>query len=311
MLISPALIPGAIELGILLILLVGGVTVAVLANRSRSPRKGRQSQAPAKNAVGADAGSAWATTLATPTLLVPTLIAGLLVCITCNVDGWGQWVSDNPFGLEKQSNGETNTWMLLAMSVTLAGYVGLLTAYHHSGKANSGHFLAGIKDHTITFLLAKLAIAGWASFVSAGLGVDEPVFAVLYLAPSLLLAPLLGTAALHPRQPLRALGAALDRRWDLPHTSRLVLFQAIALIILWELFSFFNLSGTRFSDSVILLAQDTSALSFNAFPMMPLSGVSMSSLDILEGTLCTALAMILSTAFMHAHFRRVLQQPRR
>ncbi len=301
---SPILVPGAIELGILLILLAGGVTAAILANRSRTPKNDRQSQAPAKD-------SAWAATLATPTLLVPTLIAGLLACITCNVDGWGSWVSDNPFGLEKRDNAETNTWMLLVMSVTLAGYVGLLTAYHHSGKANSGHFLAGIKDHTITFLLAKLAIAAWASFVSAGLGVDEPVFAVLYLAPSLLLAPLLGTAALHPRQPLRAIGAAFDRRWDLPNTSRLILFQAIALILLWQLFSLFTLSGTPYPDSVSVLAQDSSVLSFNAFPMMALAGISMSSLDILEGTLCTALAMILSTAFMHAHFRRVLQRPRR
>ena len=167
---------------------------------------------------------------------------------------------------------------------------------------------------------------------------SEPAFAVIYLAPSLLLAPLLGTAAQHPRHPIRAIKAAVDRTWDMATTSRLLLFQALVLVAVWYLLVDITAGPSspllrhELTHPVVTnplfphtwsvghesrlplmtwLAAESSTVSFNVFPFMPVSGVSHSGMNILAGGLCSALVIFVSAVFMHSHFRRVMQRPTR
>lgn len=256
--------------------------------------------------------SVWSVTLATPSLLVPTLATAVATWIFLEIYGWNHGVSENPFGLRGMRDAVEFIPVLVVMSTLVAGFVGLLTAYHRFGKADGGHFWEGIKNHTVTFLLAKAAICGWAAFLSDSFHVNRAGMLVLYLAPSLLLAPLLGTAALNPRRPLRAIKAAVDRTWDLRTTSRLILFQTLACLVVWLAFTQFGGWNSHFPgglQTVGVLAQESSALSFNPLPMLNIVGVN--HREPIIGVLCAGLLMFLSTAFMHAHFRRVMQRPHR
>ncbi len=257
--------------------------------------------------------SIWAITLSTPALLVPTLLAAVVTWACVGASGWHDTrISENPFGLWRRSGLENNIALLVVMSVLVAGYVGLLTAWYRFGKADGGHFWQGIKSHTITFLLAKLAICGWASFVSTSIHSRQPITALFYVPPSLLLAPLLGTAAHYPGQPLRAIRAALHRSWDLAYTSRLILFQTLVMMTVWIGYwgttrrYFQPINGLR---SVTDLAQETSVLSFNPLPMLGLTETRYHA--PFAAVACTAILMFFSTGFMHAHFRNVLRRPRR
>ncbi|HLU38430.1 MAG TPA: hypothetical protein VK081_03540 [Planctomycetota bacterium] len=149
-------------------------------------------------------------TVTTPALLVP---AGMML--------FGSWllvefspghrVHENPFGLANAKDlGLSRPINLAAFAlatVVLAGHVGLLRAWNANRKPDGYAFFRGIVDHTLTIGLGKLALFGGAWLLSC-LRPDR-VGNVVYIIPTLLLAPLVCAAAAHPRRPVTALCATL------------------------------------------------------------------------------------------------------
>lgn len=250
-----------------------------------------------------------AATLSTPALLVPTVLAAIAAWLAVGVNEWAPLrVSENPFGalgfFLREAGNADNAIVLGAMVLCVAGYVGLLTAWHRKGKANGLDFWQGIKDHTFTFALAKLALCLWISGVSEIVDHrgDGAITLMLYVAPSLLLAPVLGTAALHPRRPIRALKAALERcTWDLHGSGKILFVQILTLLTIWLLFRGDDNEALRTANA---LAQDSSTLSFNPFPLM--SWVRLRPHDQTVGYSLVACSMLFSTVFMHQYYRRVM-----
>jgi hypothetical protein len=291
---------------------------------------GRPAAAADDTRVAAPYRSIWSITLSTPALLVPTLLSGLVAWLAL-LGAWRpEQITGNPFtGCSDHASMDSmpsmasmasmasvasmaNIALLVAMAILVAGYVGLLQAWYSGLEADGSHFWEGIKDHAFTFLLAKLAVAAFVGAAAARLPLKSPVTAFVYLAPSLLLAPLLGTAALHPRRPFHALRAAVQRTWDMAATSRLLFMQIMVMLGLWV--AYHGQGGATFSThpglgSVEVLARDASTLSFNPFPLMSATFSGSGDGDFWIGLLCTVIGMFFSTVFMHLHFRRVLTRP--
>ena len=153
-----------------------------------------------------------------------------------------------------------------------------------------------------------LAICIWVSVISGGLDKDNTFGTILYLAPSLLFAQLLGTAAQNPRRPIRAIRAVFERTWDMYAAGRLLFWQILFLL---TIFVFSRSPGEEALQKLHLLAQDSSTLSFNPFPLLAhveslgYRGIEFTALDYA----LVAASMFVSTVFMHLHFRRVMEVP--
>ena len=270
---------------------VGVIVLWLMGSTQQKARKGSSSGRP----------GSWTVTITTPALLVPTLLAGLLASLPFV---WGippNLASENPFPVGGRPESASNALVLVGIAMLVAGFVGLLQAWNDGRKPDGHQFVRGIIDHTLTFLLAKLLISLWVAALADHLGSD-PLELVLYLVPSLLLAPILGTAALHPRRPIRALIAALERStWDMFATSKRLGAQTVLLVVIWMV------GSDRAPENMMQLAQDASALSFNPHPLL---NAALSQESVLTAVKLVV-TMVLSTVFMQSYFRRVVDVPKR
>jgi hypothetical protein len=175
--------------------------------------------------------------------------------------------------------------------------VGLLQVWRANRKLDGYAFFAGMRDHGATMALGKAVLFGGAYLIS----MLNPgrLACVLYIVPTLLLAPLFAAAAAHPRQPITALLAALRtsyQRFDVVGT--LVFGQVMFLVgSLW------------FADRLVpgrfdwdLLAFSSGSLSYNVFPFALLMHDKMLWCVLL--TVGNALA---ASAFIAGYFLRLTE----
>jgi hypothetical protein len=182
--------------------------------------------------------------------------------------------------------------VLLVVAAGLAGQIGLLEAHRAGQRPGSRRFMRGVADHTLTLGLGKIAIAAALSWISrlhpAGIGW------VLVLVPSVLLAPLLGTSARHPRDPARAFAACLSIAGkDLAAVGRIVTAQGLFVFGVFELY---DLLVHPWGLSPGLLGFSSSALSYNHFPLVLLFDAR--PLD----WVAIGLTVLASSVFVTAHF---------
>lgn len=247
--------------------------------------------------------SAWQLVMSTPALLVPALIVGLVFF------GLPFQVPlvpvENPF-LVRWRPGIDAAWSFAyagTVAVCIAGFLGLLDAVRQQQKPDGRYFWQGIKDHVLTVMIAKLALFGALIAIHRAPIADDRFKALLMVAPSMLLAPVLGTAAQHPKRPFLALRAALRRsRWDLHHTAKLLVSQILVLFGLWCLFLGDAKSGFR---SIHILAEQATVLSFNPFPFFQ----GRSALGPEVGWGVRVLSLVVSSVFMVLHYQRVQAKP--
>jgi hypothetical protein len=224
-----------------------------------------------------------------PAFLVPAGFATFAVGLL-SVFGHGLPLGENPFPVPVAS--ALPAWgALAAVAVALAGQIGLLEAWRAGRRPDAVAFLAGVKRHLLTIGLAKVALAG-TGFVLASIARPSGAGLVLYLLPSLLLAPALGSASQYPQRPLHALRAAVRHALrDTTTVGRIVLCQAAFLTGAW-----FLLVRCAHIGVPLELLSDTSALSYNAFPFAVLPA------DGLAVTGAVLLSAFASAVFVTAHW---------
>lgn len=232
--------------------------------------------------------------------------------------------SENPFGIkmawESATRGrwEGNYWeslfLLVFVAACLAGHVGLLRAAYANRVPTSADFLQGLKDHAFTFILGKLLLCLGVVAVSGIIGYRVTWAGILFVVPSLLLAPLVGTAALYPRRPVQAIKAALSHSTsDVHGTGKLVTMQIVMLLGAWMIYgavhgtpfmppSFYVKTGSMLQ--IPLLANGASTLSFNTYPMIPMFRGGIGEIAVI------AFTVISSTVFLGCHFLKVMDTMR-
>lgn len=231
-------------------------------------------------------------TFSAPAFLVPAAMASV-GCWALLEAGIGV-AHESPFGLEYAKSrglGTAENLMALALvAAALAGHVGLLAALRSGRPADGQAFARGIRDHFLTFALGKVALfAGiW------GLSTMRPSgpLLVLYLVPNLLLAPLPGAAARHPRRPLDALASTLRTTSDHFNGVGNVVFGQI-LFAVGAFYAACKLANTKANFDH--LAYGASTLGYGFFPFGGLFRFDLAAVAI-------ALGAVASSVFVTAHF---------
>ncbi len=252
-------------------------------------------------------------TMSASAFLVPMAIAVFLAAVVAAVASPSVVPSENPFGIHLMSDQGSGSWVgdhpqnmliLGLIAVCLAGHVGLLRAAYANRTPNSADFLQGIKDHTFTFILGKLLLCVGIVAISSMIGYRVTWTGILFVVPSLLLAPLVGTAALHPREPLQAIKAALSHSTgDVHGTGKLVTIQILMLVGAWIIYGAVQ-SHPNSMLQIPLLANGSSTLSFNTFPMMAMFRGGFGELLVI------AFTVVSSTVFLGCHFLKVMDRVR-
>lgn len=235
-------------------------------------------------------------TFSQPAFLVPAAMvtAGLVVLLQRG--SVFATLHENPFGAhlaQRYGRSQGINWVaLLIVATGIAGQIGLLRA-HTAGRAvGSRAFVDGVADHVLTIGLGKLAIAGllyWISMLQ-----PQSIGWVLVLVPSVLLGPLLGTTARHPRDPAAAFAACLSiSSRTIGAVGRIVTAQAL---FVFGVFRLYDLCGHSLELGPSLLGFSSSALSYNHFPLLLLfhGGV----LDYVA----IGVTVLGSSVFVTAHF---------
>ncbi|MHC4851802.1 MAG: hypothetical protein ACYTGW_12755 [Planctomycetota bacterium] len=265
-------------------------------------------------------------TMSAPAFLVPMAIALLIAMVVAATTSTTVVPSENPFGIDmawRFDNMTFGKWagrhwenllILGLIAVCLAGHVGLLRAAYANRAPTSADFLQGIKDHTFTFILGKLLLCLGVIAVSGMIGYRVSWAGILFVVPSLLLAPLLGTAALYPRQPIQAIKAALSHSTsDVHGTGKLVTIQILMLLGAWIIYGavrsypYVPHAWQLKSGSMLqipLLANGSSTLSFNTFPMIPMFRGDPGEIAVIGFT------VVCSTVFLGCHFLKVMDTVR-
>lgn len=207
-------------------------------------------------------------TFSQPAFLVPAAMVTAALVLLMQRGSAFDTLHENPFGAylaQRYGRALRINWVaLLLVAAGLAGQIGLLRA-HAAGRAvGSRAFADGVVDHVLTIALGKLAIAGllyWISMLQ-----PQTLGWVLVLVPSVLLAPLLGTTARHPRDPAAAFAACLSiSSRTVAGVGRVVTAQAL---FLFGVFRLYDLCGHSLELMPSLLGFSSSALSYNHFPLL-------------------------------------------
>jgi len=261
-------------------------------------------------------------TMSAAAFLVPMAIAVFMAMVVAAGVSRNVVPSENPFGIHMSWGGHgkwagdhlQNLFILGLIAVCLAGHVGLLRAAYANRPPTSGDFWQGIKDHTLTFIAGKLLLCLGVIAVSGMIGYRVSWAGILFVVPSLLLAPLIGTAALYPRQPGQAIKAALSHSTsDVHGTGKLVTIQVLMLLGAWIIYgavqsypvvpaAWHLKSGSMLQ--IPLLANGSSTLSFNTFPMIAMFRGSIGEIAVIGFT------VISSTVFLGCHFLKVMDTVR-
>ena len=265
-------------------------------------------------------------TMSAAAFLVPMAIVVFMAMVVAAAASQSVVPSENPFGINMSWRRDSfvfghwagdhiqNLFILGLVAVCLAGHVGLLRAAYANRAPTSADFLQGIKDHTFTFIVGKLLLCLGVIAVSGMIGYRVSWAGILFVVPSLLLAPLVGTAALYPRQPGQAIKAALSHSTsDVHGTGKLVTIQVLMLLGAWIIYgavqsfpavpaAWHLKSGSMLQ--IPLLANGSSTLSFNTFPMMAMFRGSIGEIAVI------AFTVISSTVFLGCHFLKVMDTVR-
>ncbi len=240
---------------------------------------------------------AFRVTVSTPALLVPAAMTLVACALVMAATRGTLTLHENPFGVagaRRLGVGVPANWAMFAIvSLTLAGHIGVLQAWREGRRPYGIAFAQGIRDHLVTVVLGKLAlfamVYGISTFASGSWT------RVLYLAPSLILAPLVATAAEHPRCPFAALRAALETtRARFETVGNLVFGHAVFVV------GTFHIGDRLWSGaaSFDLLTFSTSSLSYNPFPFALVFD------PVLSTTLVVANA-VASSVFIAGYFLRL------
>jgi hypothetical protein len=222
-----------------------------------------------------------------PAYLVPAAMSFVLTAIFVSAFRH-RAVHENPFG-----GGPVVNWLLLmSIGVVLAGHVGLLEARASGRPPTSDAFLRGVKRHAATLVVGKVVIAAGVALI-ARLVAPDRVLAIVYIVPSLFLAPLVGISTGHPGRPLAALRRCLVfAHENLGIVGRYVTAQVAFLVALSLLLG--RLSGA--DAQLQRIAVSSSTLSYNQFPYAFSTG---SPWPILVAALFSTFA---SAVFVTAHW---------
>lgn len=238
-------------------------------------------------------------TLSSAAFLVPAAMTVTALSLIAHLSG--RTPSENPFDVRLRGPTPLGTWLaFLIGSVTLAGHVGLLRAWRTGQRIDGYAFYRGVRDHTATMALGRLGLFT-ATYAIAQLG-PRSLLNVLYIVPSLLVAPLLAAAANHPRQPLAALLATLRTtllRFDT--VGNLVFAQVVFLV--GSLFCLERMAGMPIGDWSTL-AHGGGSLSYNLIPFGQLGARQpwFAALGVL-------LQMVASSVFLAGYFLRLEERP--
>lgn len=208
-----------------------------------------------------------------------------------------QQLSENPWG-DQLGHTTPSGWILLIVTaLCVAGQIGLLEASAAGRRPNSDAFLKGLKRHAFNMLAGKILISlltyliiSWFAPVSIGL--------VVYMVPSILLAPLLGITSQHPGKPHKALPATFHYiQENMAPVARFVTAQTLFLFGLF----FFHAQLASYgplgwNQSMAMLGQSNSALSYNPYPYAVLPSIP--ALRVLM----VILSAFASTVFISAHW---------
>jgi hypothetical protein len=183
-------------------------------------------------------------TLSAPAWLVPaafTTAGWVVVTLAEGTHGDNPWMS--------RDSGPALALMVIT-AVGLAGHVGMVRGWLAGRPPGSADFWLGIREHTWTLLLGKLACAGAVAllyYVVLPQRGPARILDVLYLVPSIVLGGLLGTAAKNPARAMRSLGAAFALGTNATgKIAGVVLAQMVWLGACWSLL--FGTSGWGLSD---------------------------------------------------------------
>ena len=150
--------------------------------------------------------AALARVLRTPALLVPAAMVavGAAIAVACDVGVAFvelpplRFVDDLPLA-------GASLLGFSAIAMGIAGQIGLLEALDEGRIVGSEAFLAGVRRHFATVVLAKAVAAVASQALYLSFGVVPPPILVIWLIPMLFVAPIVGVATRHPKRPLRAL----------------------------------------------------------------------------------------------------------
>jgi hypothetical protein len=227
-----------------------------------------------------------------PAYLVPAAMSLVLTALFVSSFRY-RTVHENPFG-----SGHVANWLLLAsIGIVLAGHVGLLEARADGRPATSDAFLRGAKRHAATLVIGKIAIAGGVVLIARLLAPD-PLLAILYIVPSLFLAPLVGISSTQPGRPLAAIRRCLvfahENLWIVGrYVTAQVAFLAALVLLLGRL------AGAAAPLQQIAISSST--LSYNQFPYAFFMGTPWA---ILVAVLFSTFA---SAVFVTAHWLGVTE----
>lgn len=239
---------------------------------------------------------AWRATITTPALLVPAAMT-LVACGVLLAAHRGPTLHENPFGVAGARNlgmGQISNWAVFGIvTLALAGHIGVLQAWRAGRRPDGIAFFQGVREHTATVAIGKLALFAMVyaiSTLSPG-----SLLRVLYIVPSLLLAPLIAAAAEHPRRPVAALFAALRIAHSRFETVGNLVFGHVVFLV----GTFY--AGDRMwsgAASLDLLTFSSSSLSYNMFPF------ALVFTPALSITLVVANA-VASSVFIAGYFQRL------
>lgn len=226
-----------------------------------------------------------------PAFLVPSAMIAIFVILLAqqgasantHENPWG-----SPFGLPQPIN-----WILLTMTaLAIAGQIGLLEASANNLRPGSEAFLGGIRRHAGALLAAKL-LASLMAYLLMAMFAPHDLGTVIYITPSILLAPVIGMASRYPGRPFRALRATLSyAQENMSGVARLVTSQALFLFGLF----YIHEQVIDGDYSLSLLGHSNSVLSYNAFPYALMQKLPFCTLSMV------ALSAFASSVFITAHW---------
>lgn len=227
---------------------------------------------------GRDRPQGWWSVLRSPKLMVAPVAATVLTA-ALHMSGAlrleGLHLAAYIHGADWVSHGHVFPYAVLLVlgSVLLAGFVGQLSAWRAGRSPDARAFSQGIRQHSVAILLARGLVELWLIPTFTMVGPHAGFWAILYQAPSLLLAPIFAASAQHPGRPLEALRSTFAMaRNRMAQVFPIFLVQAMALSLIWvavnrtvrgEVLLMGNVT-----ENLPWLALYGSALSFNEVPLL-------------------------------------------
>jgi hypothetical protein len=238
--------------------------------------------------------AALARVLRQPALLVPAAMSGALGLVFALL-GMPEAIAEQPFATaaERLASAPAAWLGFLAITVALAGQIGLLEADDVGLPADGHAFASGVRRHTATALLARSVAAALGFALWCAVGPTRDPLLVVWLVPQLFVASSVGIASEYPSRPLAAALAQL--RFALAKLGSIgapVIAHALFLLGL-------GLARARFDALDVPLAGHAlgwSSLGYNLFPQLRVGD------SVPAAVVATLASAVASTVFLTAHW---------